>query len=377
MWPRCRSGAVGSSPSFTRSGRPSARRCSSAPSGETSTALRDRNDAGDSIRPNARVRRPARPGPPAHLGPTRGRVSAQVAAGTCHERDERTSTIPAESADDTTTPVVEFPRSRTRARRAQAVAPPPQAQALPDPQAARADGAVRPQPAGRGLGRVRHVHGARVGPAADRPSAAHRPSMLYDTRDSEIGTLTGNERRIYLSETEIAPVMKHAIIAIEDRRFYTNNGVDLRGIARAAVQDISEQRAVQGASTIPQQFVKIYLAAENERTVFQKLREAALAYHLIAQVVEGADPPQLPELDLLRQRRLRDRVGRAHLLLLQPRRLRRARQPIRARRCCCRTRRRCWPGSSPRRARTTRSSIPSPPSAGATSCCCGCSSRAT
>ena len=74
--------------------------------------------------------------------------------------------------------------------------------------------------------------------------------------------------------------MKHAIIAIEDRRFYTNSGIDLRGIARAAVQDITAGEAVQGASTIPQQFVKISLAAENERTVFQKLREAALAYHL-------------------------------------------------------------------------------------------------
>ena len=75
-------------------------------------------------------------------------------------------------------------------------------------------------------------------------------------------------------------MMKHAIIAIEDRRFYTNSGVDLRGIARAAVQDVTAGEAVQGASTIPQQFVKISLAAENERTVFQKLREAALAYHL-------------------------------------------------------------------------------------------------
>ena len=111
----------------------------------------------------------------------------------------------------------------------------------------------------------------------ERPA---RPSVLLDSRGNEIGTLTGNERRIYLREDEIAPVMKHAIIAIEDRRFYTNDGVDFRGIARAAVQDIQQQQAVQGASTIPQQFVKISLAAEGDRTVFQKLREAALAYHL-------------------------------------------------------------------------------------------------
>ena len=119
--------------------------------------------------------------------------------------------------------------------------------------------------------------------ASDLPpleEPAHRNSVILDARGNEIGALTGNERRIYLTESMIAPVMKHAIVAIEDRRFYTNDGIDLRGIARAAVQDITQKRAAQGASTIPQQFVKISLAAENQRTVFQKLREAALAYHL-------------------------------------------------------------------------------------------------
>ena len=74
--------------------------------------------------------------------------------------------------------------------------------------------------------------------------------------------------------------MKHAIIAVEDRRFYTNEGVDLRGIARALYQDVRSQAAVQGGSTITQQFVKNALAAQDERTLFVKLREAALAYHL-------------------------------------------------------------------------------------------------
>src|SRR4051794_9870728 len=105
-------------------------------------------------------------------------------------------------------------------------------------------------------------------------------SQILDVHGHYIGTLTGNERRIYLNESQIAPVMQHAIIAIEDRRFYTNDGVDLKGIARAAVQDVTNKKAVQGASTIPQQFVKLQLAAENKRTVFEKLREAALAYHL-------------------------------------------------------------------------------------------------
>ena len=55
--------------------------------------------------------------------------------------------------------------------------------------------------------------------------------------------------------------MKHAIIAIEDKRFYTNDGVDLQGIGRALYQDVLAQKAVQGGSTITQQFVKNALAA--------------------------------------------------------------------------------------------------------------------
>jgi penicillin-binding protein 1A len=115
-------------------------------------------------------------------------------------------------------------------------------------------------------------------PKLERPAAVN--SILVDDKGREIGKLQGSERRIYLNETQIAPVMKHAIIAIEDQRFYTNEGVDLRGIARAVVQDVLHKGAVQGASTITQQFVKNALAAQNRRTVFEKLREAALAYHL-------------------------------------------------------------------------------------------------
>ena len=70
------------------------------------------------------------------------------------------------------------------------------------------------------------------------------------------------------------------MVAIEDRRFYEHEGVDYQGIARALWQDIAARSAVQGGSTITQQFVKNALAAQGNRSVFQKLRESALAYHL-------------------------------------------------------------------------------------------------
>ncbi len=123
--------------------------------------------------------------------------------------------------------------------------------------------------------------------ASDLPSlenqaeyAAAENSVLTAEGGEEIASLTGNQHRILIDESEVAPTLKNAVIAIEDRRFYEHEGVDYVGIARAFAQDLINRSAVQGGSTITQQFVKNALAAQNDRTVFQKLRESALAYHL-------------------------------------------------------------------------------------------------
>src|SRR5213592_155981 len=105
-------------------------------------------------------------------------------------------------------------------------------------------------------------------------------STLFAATGEQIAKLTGNENRIVNSDAEISPNIKNAVIAIEDRRFYEHQGVDLRGMTRAFWADITSGAPSQGASTITQQFVKNALVAQNDRTVFEKLREAALAYHL-------------------------------------------------------------------------------------------------
>ena len=81
-----------------------------------------------------------------------------------------------------------------------------------------------------------------------------------------------------LKHDQIAPVMKQAIVAIEDRRFYEHRGVDLRGIVRAVWADVRNKRVVQGGSTITQQFIKnAYVHSRLDR---RKLKEAALAWQL-------------------------------------------------------------------------------------------------
>jgi penicillin-binding protein 1A len=94
-----------------------------------------------------------------------------------------------------------------------------------------------------------------------------------------LAVLRGDENRVLVDSDDISPWMKHAIVAIEDRRFYEHRGVDVRGIARALWQDVRNKEAVQGGSTITQQFVKnVY--ARNERSIARKVREAALAWQL-------------------------------------------------------------------------------------------------
>jgi penicillin-binding protein 1A len=134
---------------------------------------------------------------------------------------------------------------------------------------------------------VSTVFGMMMAVASDLPNLENRKeyqdaknSVLLDAQGNDLGVLTNNQSRVLVGYNDIPRNMRNAIIAIEDRRFYENSGVDIRGIARAFSQDILQRKAVQGGSTIAQQFVKNALQAQADRTVFQKLREAAMAYHL-------------------------------------------------------------------------------------------------
>jgi penicillin-binding protein 1A len=94
-----------------------------------------------------------------------------------------------------------------------------------------------------------------------------------------LAVLHGDESRVVVDSNEIAPVMKQAIVAVEDRRFWEHRGVDVKGIMRAVWADVRNQKLVQGGSTITQQFVK-NTYTKRERTISRKLKEAALAWQL-------------------------------------------------------------------------------------------------
>ncbi|HEX4107576.1 MAG TPA: transglycosylase domain-containing protein [Solirubrobacteraceae bacterium] len=104
-------------------------------------------------------------------------------------------------------------------------------------------------------------------------------SEIFDDHGRLLGVLA-QDNRILVTQQQIPQIMDDAVVSVEDKRFYQENGVDLKGLGRAFIEDLLHTGGVQGASTIPEQFVKNALAEQSHRTIFEKLREAALAYHL-------------------------------------------------------------------------------------------------
>ncbi len=133
---------------------------------------------------------------------------------------------------------------------------------------------------------VSTLFGMMMAVASDLPEIENRQqyghevnSYLYDDHWRPIGLFAPPNHDVIDGYDQISGYMRDAIISVEDKRFWHDPGVDIRGIGRALVADVTGG-ATQGASTIAQQFVKNALAEEDNRTILEKLREAALAFHL-------------------------------------------------------------------------------------------------
>lgn len=108
-------------------------------------------------------------------------------------------------------------------------------------------------------------------------------SFLYADDGSLITSFHGTQNRTVIPLTKIPEDMQHAVVAIEDERFYEHNGIDLKAILRAMVTNLAEGSIKEGGSTITQQYVKQAIIAPGEiaeRSYERKLQEAALARQL-------------------------------------------------------------------------------------------------
>ncbi len=104
---------------------------------------------------------------------------------------------------------------------------------------------------------------------------SNNSTLIYD-KDNKLVAKVGTENRIPISFEDTPDIVKEAFLATEDHRFYDHHGIDLYGIMRAAVTNITSGGKHQGASTITQQLVKLSFLTP-EKTFKRKIQEAILA----------------------------------------------------------------------------------------------------
>jgi penicillin-binding protein 1A len=107
-------------------------------------------------------------------------------------------------------------------------------------------------------------------------------SIVYAADGSVLAEWYADEDRTVVESSVIPETLKNATVAIEDKRFYEHDGVDVQGIARALAINTEAGEIKQGGSTITQQTVKM-LFTEGERTLTRKIEEALMAVLLESQ----------------------------------------------------------------------------------------------
>lgn len=114
---------------------------------------------------------------------------------------------------------------------------------------------------------------------AEKITSASQTLFVYDGEDTAIAGVHGSEDRTNVSLRDVPLYVRNAFIAVEDVRFYSHNGVDVRRIIGALIADIKSGNFDQGASTLTQQLIKLSHLT-GEKTFTRKIKEAILAIQL-------------------------------------------------------------------------------------------------
>ena len=114
-------------------------------------------------------------------------------------------------------------------------------------------------------------------PDPNRDFTAQTTVVYYADGQHEIGRFA-SQNRTSIALSDVPKSVQDAVIAAEDRSFYTNKGIDPKGILRAAFSNASGN-STQGASTITQQYVKVFYLSQ-ERTLTRKIKEAFVSLKL-------------------------------------------------------------------------------------------------
>ena len=112
----------------------------------------------------------------------------------------------------------------------------------------------------------------------DDLSELSQRSTIYDSQLNQIGVV-GIENREEVKLAEVPEIIQQAVVAVEDKTFWDNNGVDLNAVFRAAIKNFTSGEIEQGGSTISQQLVKNRILTA-KRDINRKIREIILAIRL-------------------------------------------------------------------------------------------------
>ncbi len=118
----------------------------------------------------------------------------------------------------------------------------------------------------------------------DMPArTAGRLSQVFASDGSSLGYIHSPNLRVPVNSNRIPLVLKHATVAIEDRRFYQHGALDYQGILRAAIKDLFGGRTLQGASTLTMQLIDNLYLQHRSRNLHYKIVQAKLAQELYKQ----------------------------------------------------------------------------------------------
>jgi penicillin-binding protein 1A len=109
------------------------------------------------------------------------------------------------------------------------------------------------------------------------PKLAGASSEVFAANGTRLGFIQSDVLRSPITTAQMPAILRNATVAIEDQRFYRNNGVDVTGIFRSAVKDVLHGQALQGASTITMQLMRNLYLGSDTHTFKQKVDEAKLA----------------------------------------------------------------------------------------------------
>ena len=142
-----------------------------------------------------------------------------------------------------------------------------------------------------GFGKASNVAADQIGSLPAELATPPLPARTYmvDANGDRIATLF-EENRIEVPLDKISENMRHAVVAVEDERFYEHHGVDVKGLVRAQLENTATGSIQQGASTLTMQYVRNVLVtaaktdqeaqAARERTTARKLQEIRYAVQL-------------------------------------------------------------------------------------------------